>query len=244
MNVKTYIFIFSSLIILSISCKKKTKEIKPSFNFIKTYTGKIDNKHSLHIKLNSDNGKINGTYFYDKTGTNIKVIGTILKDSTITLNEFDQEGNLTGLWKGKLINKNKISGVWSKPNGNLTKDFILILTSDNYESLKKAMYDSKYSNYNGTYNSPFNSNGTSFGRLIIKYTKNNEIEFDISTAHQSGCVGELKGTAKIDSDGIATHSSSNCKSLSFEFKNKKVIVKEKNCDLHGMRCFFSGTYEK
>jgi hypothetical protein len=227
-----------------ISCKEESKKETPSFDFIKTFAGKIDNKYPLHIKLNSESGKINGTYFYDKVGTDIEIKGTILKDSTLTLNEFDQKGNQTGLWKGKLINKNKISGIWSKPNGDSAKDFNLILTSDNYQSSKKAISDSKFSNYNGTYNSPFNDGGISFGRLIIKYNENNEIEFDISTAHQAGCTGELKGTAKINSNGIATHSSSNCKSMSFEFKNNKVIVNEKNCDLHGMRCYFSGTYEK
>ena len=242
MNLKTYTF--SLLILFLISCKEETKKETPNFDFVKTFAGKIDNKYPLHIKLNSENGKINGTYFYDKVGTDIEIKGTISNDSTLTLNEFDQKGNQTGLWNGKLINENKISGTWSKPNGDSAKEFTLILTSDNYESSKKAISESKYSNYNGTYNSPFNDGGISFGRLTIKYNENNEIEFDISTAHQAGCTGELKGTAKINSNGIATHSSSNCKSLTFEFKNNQVIVKEKHCDLHGMRCFFSGTYKK
>lgn len=242
MNLKNYTL--SLLILLLISCKEETKKEIPNFDFIKTFAGKIDNKYPLHIKLNSENGKINGTYFYDKVGTDIEIKGTISNDSLITLNEFDLKGNQTGLWSGKLINENKISGTWSKPNGDSAKDFTLILTSDNYESSKKVISDSKYSNYNGTYNSPFNDGGISFGRLIIKYNENNEIEFDISTAHQAGCTGELKGIAKINSNGIAIHSSSNCKSLTFEFKNNEVIVKENNCDLHGMRCFFSGNYKK
>jgi hypothetical protein len=242
MNLKTYTF--SLLILFLISCKKETKKETVNFDFIKTFEGKIDNKYPLHIKLNSENGKINGTYFYDKVGTDIEIKGTISKDSTLIINEFDQKGNQTGLWNGKLINENKISGTWSKPNGDSAKDFTLILTSDNYESSKKVISDSKYSNYNGTYNSPFNDGGISFGQLIIKYTENNEIEFDISTAHQAGCTGKLKGIAKINSNGIATHNSSNCKSLTFEFKNNEVTVKEKNCDEHGMRCFFSGTYKK
>lgn len=242
MNLKTYTF--SLLILFLISCKEKQKAAKPNFDFIKTFAGKIDNKYPLHIKLNSDNGVINGTYFYDKVGTDIEIKGTISKDSIIKLNEFDKKGNQTGLWNGKMLNKNKISGTWSKPNGDSTKDFTLILTSDNYESSKKAISDSKYSNYNGTYNSPFNDGGISFGKLIIKYNQNKEIEFEISTAHQSGCSGKLKGNAKINSKGIASFSSSNCKSLTFQFKNNEVTVKEKNCDEHGMRCFFSGTYKK
>jgi hypothetical protein len=98
--------------------------------------------------------------------------------------------------------------------------------------------------YNGTYNSALNGEGVSIGQLIIKYKENTEIEFEITTATQSGCTGDLKGIAKINSNGIATHNSSNCKSLTFEFKKDQIIVKEENCDVHGMKCFFSGTYQK
>jgi len=239
-------FYILTVLVLSFlnSCKNEPKAEKPNFDFIKTYEGKIDNQYPLHIKLNSDNGKINGTYFYDKIGTDIELTGTIANDSTITLNEFDKKGNQTGLWKGKIVSENKINGVWSKPNGDTAKDFTLILTSDNYESSKKAISDSKFSEYNGTYNSPFNDGGISFGRLIVKYNKNNEIEFEITTAHQSGCSGELKGIAKIDSNGIAKYSGQGCESLILKFKNNEVEVTEKNCGHHGMRCYFSGKYKK
>lgn len=125
------------VLLLTFACKKEAKEIKPNFDFIKTYAGKIDNKYPLHLKLKSENGKINGQYFYDKLGVDIQIKGVITKDSLVTLNEFDKKGNQTGLWTGKFINENKISGTWSKPNGNSVKDFTLILTSDNFEIVKK-----------------------------------------------------------------------------------------------------------
>jgi hypothetical protein len=216
----------------------------PSFDFIKTFAGKIDNKYPLHLKMTSDNGDITGRYFYDKNGVDIEVKGTISKDSTITLNEFDLKGNQTGLWKGKLINENKIIGTWSKPRGNLTQIFTLILTYDNYESAKKALLDSKYSEYNGTYvvneESPYGV--TKF--LKIKYTENNEIEFDISTATSLGCTGELKETAKINSSGTATYSGFDCNSLSFKFNDNEIIVQEDDCMMHGVGCSFIGTYTK
>lgn len=242
MNLKTYSF--SLLIIFLISCKGETKKEAPSFDFIKTFAGKIDNKYPLHMKLNSETGKINGTYFYNKVGTDIEIKGTISNDSTLTLNEFDEKGNQTGIWNGKFVNENKISGSWSKPNGDSSKSFTLILTSDNYESSNKSISDTKYSKYNGTYNSPFNDGGIAFGQLIIKYTENNEIEFDISTAHQTGCSGKLKGSAKINSNGVAKYRGQGCDNLTFQFKNNTVNVTEKNCEHHGMRCYFSGEYIK
>jgi len=139
---KTFYTLSLSILSLLISCKKESKEKKTIFDFVKTYSGKIDNKYPLHIKLKSENNKINGTYFYDKIGQNIEVKGVISNDSTVTLNEFDKKGNQTGLWKGKIINENKIKGIWSKPNGDLSKPFTLILTSDNYENLKEIKLES------------------------------------------------------------------------------------------------------
>jgi hypothetical protein len=226
------------------SCKNETKNESPNFDFIKTFAGKIDDKYPLHIKLYSENGIIDGTYFYDKIGDDIKIKGTISKDSTLILNEFDPKGNQTGLWKGKLLNENKISGTWSKPNGDSSKGFTLILTSDNYDSSKKAINDSKYSKYNGTYDSPFNDGGISFGQLTINYIKNSDIEFVISTGHQAGCTGSLKGIAKFISNDKAVYKDNICENLTFSFKNREIIVSEKNCDYHGMRCYFSGEYLK
>lgn len=233
-----------ALIIFSTSCKNEPKIDKPNFDFNKTYAGKIDDKYLLHIKLNSDNGKINGSYFYDKDGTDIEIKGTIKSDSTITLNEFDQKGNQTGLWSGKLMNENKISGTWSKPNRDSEMDFILILTTDNYESSKKAISDSKFSKYNGTYHSPFNDYGDFFGQVIIKYTNNKEIDFKITVYNRDGCTGELEGLANIDSNGNAIYSGPGCKKLFFDFDENQVKLNETKCMLHGIDCFFDGVYNK
>ncbi len=100
-----------------------------NLNFTKSFTGKIDNKYPLNMELNSVNGEIEGTYYYDKIGANIKIKGTLSKDSILSLKEFNQNGKQTGLWNGKLINENKISGIWNNPERNSAKDFTL-LTSD------------------------------------------------------------------------------------------------------------------
>jgi hypothetical protein len=231
-----------------ISCKSETTTEKqqPQLNldFVQTYEGTIANKYPLHIKLKSDAGVITGNYFYDKVGTDIKFNGTITNDSVFTLNEFDINGNQVGLWKGKLVNENKISGDWSKPDGSSATDFKLIATSSNYETVKREFSNSKYAAYSGTYNSPYNEGGISFGILEIEYTGNKEIRFEIKVGHIEGCTGHLKGTAKIKSNGQAIYSGPQCESLIFNFQNREVKVKEKKCEHHGMRCYFDGTFKK
>lgn len=125
MNLKKYSF--SLIILFIISCNKN--ESKLNLNFTKSFTGKIDNKYPLNMELNSVNGEIKGTYYYDKIGTNIKIKGTLSKDSILSLKEFDQNDKQTGLWNGKLISENKISGIWNNSDRNSAKDFTL-LTSD------------------------------------------------------------------------------------------------------------------
>ena len=104
--------------------------------------------------------------------------------------------------------------------------------------------DVKYFNYSGTYNSLLNKNGISIGQLIIKQSNNTEINFEIITGTQSGCTGELKGIAKFNAEGIANHKSIDCKNLTFKFKNNLITLEEKNCDMHGIKCSFAGTYKK
>lgn len=241
------LFILALLFSTLVSCKSETKtdlHQQPELDFVQTFEGTIDNKYPLYAKLQSNGGDLTGNYFYNKIGTDIKVNGTITNDSVFTLNEFDDKGNQVGLWKGKLINKNKISGKWSKPDGSSAADFQLLSTSDNYEIVKREISNSKYLDYTGTYNSPFNDGGISYGVVKIVYKGNKEISFDISVGRQDGCTGQLAGTAKINSSGQAFYSGTGCESLIFNFKNDEVLLKEKNCEHHGMRCFFDGVYRK
>lgn len=231
-----------------ISCKNEAtieqQQQQPNLDFVQTFEGTIDDKYPLHIKFKSDAGNITGNYFYDRVGTDIKVNGTITKDSVFILNEFDNSGNQVGLWKGKFVNENKISGNWSKPDGSSATNFDLIATSSNYDVVKREISNSKFAEYSGTYNSPFNEGGISFGVVKIEYTGNQEIYFEIEVSRRDGCIGQLEGTTKINSDGQAIYSGKQCESLIFNFQNGEVKVKEKKCEHHGMRCYFEGTYKK
>ena len=106
----------------------------------------------------------------------------------------------------------------------------------------EAVYDSAYAKYAGIYESPFNEFGISFGKVTVKYITNNEIEFDLVTAHNQGSSGEIDGRVKIDTNGLAIFTTYDCEELTFQFSENQVEVGEKACQYHGNRSPFAGVY--
>src|ERR1043166_492439 len=86
----------------------------------KYFKGSIGTSLDLQMKLVRTGDQLAGSYFYQKVGTRINLRGNVDKDGNLTLEEFDQAGKQTGLFKGLwtidagdgLIN---LVGNWSKP---------------------------------------------------------------------------------------------------------------------------------
>src|ERR1043165_7959310 len=84
------------------------------------FKGSIGSSLDLQMKLVRTGDQLAGSYFYQKVGTRIILRGNVDKDGNLTLEEFDQAGKQTGLFKGLwtvdagdgLIN---LVGNWSKP---------------------------------------------------------------------------------------------------------------------------------
>lgn len=77
-----------------------------------TYEGTIGIYHVwMNLDTKTQNGKIRGSYFYQKDGINIRLVGAKTGDS-ISLSEYDESGNVTG--KFVAIKKEKgIKGEWT-----------------------------------------------------------------------------------------------------------------------------------
>ncbi|HJS24083.1 MAG TPA: DUF3298 domain-containing protein [Pyrinomonadaceae bacterium] len=126
----------------------------------KYFKGSIGSSLDLQMKLVRTGDQLAGSYFYQKIGTRINLRGNVDKDGNLTLEEFDQAGKQTGLFKGLwtvndgLIN---LAGNWSKPPGEkgsekkiafsvheepiaFTGD-VEIVSKQNKESNKKLMYE-------------------------------------------------------------------------------------------------------
>lgn len=95
----------------------------------KYFKGSIGSRLGLQMKLTRDGDHVVGNYFYQKVGTKIDVKGTIDKDSNLTLEEYDNGGKQTGLFKGTWIigedGAANVAGNWSKPNSDKKTAFSL-----------------------------------------------------------------------------------------------------------------------
>jgi hypothetical protein len=228
---------------------EQSNKVAPSvqLDFVKTFEGQINNKYDIVLKITSNSGKITGNYFYKTEGTDIQVKGNLDNLGKFALYEYDSKGNQTGLFSGTMVNNNKIEGNWSKPNGDKAMTFVLIESNSQYESSKTQINDEKYKSISGYYESEFNSTDTGsfyYASVNIEYSGNNKFTFEIATGHESGCTGMAFGTATIDYSGIGKYSGDGCKLLTFKFTSTKLTIDETECDLHGMRCYFSGEYLK
>lgn len=259
-----HLFYMAFMTIVLFSCKEQTSQSSESQNlstnqtqteevsnepkikvdFVKTFEGQINNKYDIVMKLISNNGQIKGNYFYKSKGDALAIAGEIEESGNVILNEFDKNGNQTGLFNGILINENKIEGKWNKPDGSNKLDFYVLASNSNYETLLNEIAKKNKLDISGTYESPYNDGGVSSGTVVINNVKSNSFDFEISTAHQSGCNGIAEGTATLDENGDGKWSGSDCESIIFKFDDNSLTVEETNCELHGMRCGFMGEYNK
>ena len=108
-----------------------------SNDFYKHFTGKLDSTMNLTLDLLSNNGIVNGYYYYSfpepgsttemHYGKTISISGTISKES-INFREFN---NTESQFSGTLENDNKISGLWQKSAKDKTVPFFL---EENYSN--------------------------------------------------------------------------------------------------------------
>jgi hypothetical protein len=101
------------------------------------------------MQLLRDADKLTGTYFYPKVGKNITLSGTVDKDNNVTLNESDEAGKQTGVFKGKWQTAvdspdpsiYEIEGKWSKPDGSKSTEFTV--TQQPYEFTSNVQVTAK-----------------------------------------------------------------------------------------------------
>lgn len=246
-----------SLIVLTITSCEKSRDVSDieiieepvaiqvmeHTNFNSRYEGSIDSKYGIYMSIQSNNGVVTGEYFYKKNGEPLMIQGTINNEGDMLLNEFDSNNNLTGVFRSSVSNIEKIEGVWSKPNGQSQMPFLLKKVNVNSQTIdEKSILDKKQ--FLGTYESPYNKHGISYSSVKIYEIIEDKFKFEISTAHQSGCTGGVEGIGIINEYGIGHWSSKECKNLTFEFSDNRLVINEAGCELYGLRCPFAGEYYK
>ncbi len=91
------------------------------------FKGSIGSTLDLQMKLVREGDNLTGSYFYQKVGTPITLRGTVDKNGSLTLDEFDPTGKQTGVFKGLWTvdsqdNLITLAGNWSKPPGEKGDD--------------------------------------------------------------------------------------------------------------------------
>lgn len=222
---------------------KQNKELTETINldFVKTFEGQLNNKLDIVLKITSNNGQITGNYFYKTEGKDIQVKGVIDNQGKITLNEYDKDGNQTGLFIGVMVNNQKIEGDWSKPNGQRKIPFFLIESNTSFESSKNEINSERFQSITGEYEIETENSSKS---VKVNFLGKKRFQFEMTVGTASACTGEVSGTGTMDVNGIGKYSGKGCKLLTFNFSENKLIVIEDDCFLHGVSCSFSGTYLK
>jgi hypothetical protein len=87
----------------------------------KYFKGSIGTTLDLQMKLVRTGDQLSGSYFYQRIGTRINLRGKIEPDGNFVLDEFDQAGKQTGIFKGlwgvdSTDGMASLAGLWSKPD--------------------------------------------------------------------------------------------------------------------------------
>jgi hypothetical protein len=202
-------------------------------DFTKSYEGKINNKHEILMTLTNSKNVISGSYKYKAQANSLKLNGTIDNSGNINLNEFNDKGSITGIFKGKLTNST-ISGTWEKPDGSKLFPFSASETNTQQSA-------STTSDWTGTYEDKFGATLTIKGPAT-----DGAIKFKFEVVNEK-CQSEYEGTAYLTKESVANfddESGGKCH-LNFTFNENQIEVQENDCDGYlGAACSFAGIYKK
>ena len=194
----------------------------------KVYSGEIDEQVFV-MKLWQRGNEVTGHYYRAKEGKMMRLTGEHdPQTGWITLRE-SNNGETTGWWEF-IAYQNEISGAWSKNIDLLgAKSFSAASLDLNYNP-DELMADK----VTGTYKINKNT-------LKIQYVGGDQFSFHYKVNGVYGYTGEVNGLAEMYDNSFAVYKDGKSCSLSFEFKDGKVIVDEQTCkDYRGTLAYFSG----
>ncbi|MBD8490868.1 hypothetical protein IFO69_19100 [Echinicola sp. CAU 1574] len=226
---KIILILIGLLLTIDLSAQSNRKVIK--------LTGTISDKYPIVMTLTIENESVLGFYYYEKYKTKILLEGQLI-DNELTLKESpDYESEFKTGFIGEITDSIFI-GKWVDKTKAKTLKCELVIQSDKQIKLTKDI-----SRIEGTYESLFNSEKY-MGSIDLKNIDGELFCFEISNGTESGCIGFLKGLVELKDLRNGIFSTELCEKLEFNLLDNELVVKESNCDFHGMRCPFEGKYKK
>ena len=78
----------------------------------------------------------------------------------------------------------------------------------------------------------------------LEYINDNIFCFLITNGTEGGCTGYIEKLIEFENLSSGKYSGELCDEIKMSFHADTLIVKERNCPWHGMRCPFDGKYFK
>lgn len=200
-------------------------------------SGSIADKYPIHLVLTIDGSEVVGYYYYEKYLNNIHLKGT-LKDSQLVLQESpDFESTFKMGFEGTLVNQ-QYAGQWKDLDKKRTLPFTVNLDYD-----QMIHVGEKIQAIEGQYE--YLEASEQFTSTIqLKHIFQDTYQFEISNGSANGCTGYLQGLMTINNLTSGNYFDDLCEALEFQIFPDAIKVSEKNCNWHGMRCPFEGSYIK
>lgn len=167
-----------------------------------SYSGTINKTLKIKMKLNFEDKKIAGSYFYEKNKTEIPLKGSIDDLDHFEIQEYDSKGNVTGVFRGEHTGILELEGDWSKPGSDRKMPFVL--------KADPVFGNGKSAGWAGTWNYV---KTTQFDRCSIDIGNEQPERFDFEIAAESGGnAGSMEGTARIaGTKALWTDNETGCK---------------------------------
>jgi hypothetical protein len=225
---KIFFILLGWIIVLNVSAQSTKRAM--------TLSGSIADRYPISMTLTFDGESILGFYFYDKYKTKILLEGQI-QGNKIILNESpDYDVNFKMGFIGE-FNNDQFDGVWTDKYRNKTLAFKTSVVSDSLTIIEEKIIDIE-----GYYASKSNSDDY-IGTVDLKHIIDDLFSFEISNG-TAGCTGYLKGLVQLTDLKKGNYTGNLCAKLDFSIFTDELVIRENNCDFHGMQCPFEGSYRK
>lgn len=167
-----------------------------------SYSGAINKTLNIKMKLSIADGKISGSYYYEKNKVEIPLKGTIDDSENFEIQEYDAQGKVTGVFRGEHTGILELEGDWSKPGSDRKLSFVL---------KADAVYNNgKSAGWAGDWNY---AKSTQFDQCSISIGNEQSDRFDFEIAAGSGGnEGSMEGTALVSgTKAVWTDAETKCK---------------------------------
>jgi hypothetical protein len=194
--------------------------------------GSIDGRLRVHMTLRIDQGRVSGTYSYDKYGEPIAVRGTLAADGSLVLDEYDAVGRPAAQFRGRLAAGNRLAGRWHKAGDARGLPFVL------------APADASASGWAGTWHRTGSGRFDS-ATLEIPDVGPRGFDFGIQ-AVSGGHTGELTGKAKLTAESATWRDAESGCQVTFALTDGRIRVDASDAcsSFGGMGVVFGGNYRR